>query len=609
MILDPDSPYYSDIHTTYGSFRVELFPAQAPVAVNNFVVLARQGFYDGLIFHRVIEDFMIQGGDPTGTGAGGPGYRFDDEIESGLVFDSPGKLAMANAGPNTNGSQFFITVAPAEWLNGKHTIFGEVIEGQNVVDSISRVTTGRADRPVEPVIMESVTIGTSPTDLRPALFSDDRLALTTYAAKHAGGPGAIYVGDLSQLAGRAAIETYIEEYGAVLGDNDGNVPLSAIEQFQWIFESHYYQSLLGKARLTNPTPLTSAGENIEIQHACFNRELLWCKHLEAYFVPNVNERTNGQVTIRVTSLPEETLAGLNTADLLRDGTLEMSEIYSGHLSEDSPILSVGNMFGLWPDHETHYESTTRLISHQDQLIAELADAQVLMRNWIGADEWFLFSNIRLEDIKDFRGLKTHTFGTDHYGWLYGMGANAQAVHSFIEAYVATERSVIEASLISAGMGYSLGWHKIAKSMSGPLYSFDSTVSAVNKEVWDGIPEDLQQILIEEGAKHELEALRLTGIQNITGTQRNIEAGVELVRFSPELRERSFEATWTDWRNLIPGWLLRLEYPGKGEIAVALFNEHVGPYVGLRIEPDGRVVKTTITQGPHTGKTMQEVLAE
>ena len=114
--------------------------------------------YDGTVFHRVIPDFMIQGGDPLGTGRGGPGYEFADEIHPDLRFDRPYLLAMANAGPGTNGSQFFITVAPTPWLNGKHTIFGEVIEGADVVDLISRVKTGSQDRPVEDVTIESVTV-------------------------------------------------------------------------------------------------------------------------------------------------------------------------------------------------------------------------------------------------------------------------------------------------------------------------------------------------------------------------------------------------------------------------------------------------------------------
>ncbi len=162
MTLDPESDYVANFRTNQGNFTVKLFAAQTPVTVNNFVFLAQQGFYDGLIFHRVIEGFMIQGGDPTGTGGGGPGYQFQDEIVAGLVFDAPGKLAMANAGPGTNGSQFFITVAATDWLNGNHTIFGEVTEGQNVVNAISRVATGRGDVPLQRVVIERIDITHSP---------------------------------------------------------------------------------------------------------------------------------------------------------------------------------------------------------------------------------------------------------------------------------------------------------------------------------------------------------------------------------------------------------------------------------------------------------------
>lgn len=128
------------IKTSKGDINLKLFPEVAPMTVTNFVHLANRGYYNGLKFHRVIADFMIQGGDPTGTGAGGPGYQFGDEFKEGVVFDRKGLLAMANAGPNTNGSQFFITHVPTEWLNYKHTIFGEVVseEDQKVVDSVAQ---------------------------------------------------------------------------------------------------------------------------------------------------------------------------------------------------------------------------------------------------------------------------------------------------------------------------------------------------------------------------------------------------------------------------------------------------------------------------------------
>jgi len=146
------------IRTNRGPITLELFASQALKTVNNFIFLAQEGFYNGATFHRVIPGFMIQGGDPSGTGAGGPGYRFADEIVPELVFGQAGVLAMANSGPNTNGSQFFITVAPASHLNGAHTIFGRVIQGQEVADAISRLPRDSQDRPLQPVIIQAIEI-------------------------------------------------------------------------------------------------------------------------------------------------------------------------------------------------------------------------------------------------------------------------------------------------------------------------------------------------------------------------------------------------------------------------------------------------------------------
>jgi len=147
--------------TSMGSFEVQLFPDKAPKAVENFTTHAEKGYYKGVIFHRVIPNFMIQGGDPTGTGRGGEsiwGKPFEDEFNSDLVFDKPGILAMANAGPGTNGSQFFITVAATPWLNGHHTIFGKVTSGMDVVNSISEVQRNAQDKPLKNVVIESITI-------------------------------------------------------------------------------------------------------------------------------------------------------------------------------------------------------------------------------------------------------------------------------------------------------------------------------------------------------------------------------------------------------------------------------------------------------------------
>jgi peptidyl-prolyl cis-trans isomerase A (cyclophilin A) len=165
---------YAIFNTSQGKIVVRLFESDAPKTVANFIELAEgkrewthpvnnkkssDKLYDGTVFHRVIPEFMIQGGDPAGSGFGGPGYKFEDETKgSPHKFDKPGKLAMANSGPNTNGSQFFITVAPTTWLTGKHTIFGEVVEGQDIADKISKVARGAQDKPQTPVTIDSLVI-------------------------------------------------------------------------------------------------------------------------------------------------------------------------------------------------------------------------------------------------------------------------------------------------------------------------------------------------------------------------------------------------------------------------------------------------------------------
>ena len=155
MTIDQSKSYTATFKTEKGDIVIELFDDQAPVTVNNFVFLAREGFYDNTTFHRVIANFMAQGGDPTGTGRGGPGYRFEDEFHSDLKHDKPGVLSMANAGPNTNGSQFFITHVPTPHLDGRHAVFGQVVEGMDVLMSISlrdpagAVTEGDAIHTIE----------------------------------------------------------------------------------------------------------------------------------------------------------------------------------------------------------------------------------------------------------------------------------------------------------------------------------------------------------------------------------------------------------------------------------------------------------------------------
>ncbi|MBW2615341.1 MAG: peptidylprolyl isomerase [Deltaproteobacteria bacterium] len=149
MQIDPQKTYRVTIETNRGDMELELYPEHAPKTVNNFVFLAQDGFYDGIVFHRVISDFMVQGGDPTGTGRGGPGYKFEDEVAENPLRHDAKVISMANAGPNTNGSQFFITHSPQPHLDGMHTVFGKVVEGQDIVDAIQQ-----GDRMVKVMVSE-----------------------------------------------------------------------------------------------------------------------------------------------------------------------------------------------------------------------------------------------------------------------------------------------------------------------------------------------------------------------------------------------------------------------------------------------------------------------
>lgn len=161
MNVGDNEKLVATVNTNVGVFEIELFATEVPKTVENFVGLITDGKYNGVIFHRVIPNFMLQGGDPTGTGRGGESYwggKFADEFHDSLKHTKPGMLSMANAGPNTNGSQFFVTLVPTPWLDGKHAVFGEVISGMDVVESIGKTKTGMMDKPVNDIIMETVTV-------------------------------------------------------------------------------------------------------------------------------------------------------------------------------------------------------------------------------------------------------------------------------------------------------------------------------------------------------------------------------------------------------------------------------------------------------------------
>ena len=417
-----------------------------------------------------------------------------------------------------------------------------------------------------------------------------------YAAEKAGGPGAIFVGDISQLAGPAPL-TLAGVPDADLGDSEGNVPLSALEDHLWLYESDYYRSLIERANLTNPTEMTTRGERIEIHHACVNRALLPCKLIEQYWAPNLKRRTNGQLTLTVSSFPELGVAGPDTLQLVSQGFLTMSNVYSGYVAGELPAIEVQSLWGIYPDWETMYLSLTGMQPQLERMVArETGGGITVNHNWYFGNAQFFFSRKPLRTLEDFDGLKILSHSAGLSDWINGMGAEAQFL-AFAEVYTALERGILDAGVTGATPGHGQRWYEVTGYMSGPLTNLISTSNVMNADVWNLLPGDLQRIFIEEGAKAELEQLRLASIQNVTGVQRNIDAGMELAEFSPELAEYSRNVAVME--HVIPGWLGRLGYPGRNDHdAVGVFNDHVGPYIGLSIGPDGTVSTAGITKGPH-----------
>lgn len=408
--------------------------------------------------------------------------------------------------------------------------------------------------------------------------ADQTMTLEQYAADHAGGPGAIYVGDLNQLVGPAPSEEQ--------GDFDGNVPLDALERHEWIYESDFYRSLLDKARLTNPTELTYDGDPVTIQHACINRALLPCVLIETYFAPNLEKRTNGKLIMNVSSYPELGLAGPDTLTLVSDGTLEMANIYGGYVGGEMPPIEIQNLWGIYPDRETEFRATIAITPDLEALVRDATGGFVLNHNWFSGNDLYFFSKEPLATLEDFQGLKTRSHSAALSDWIEGIGGDAQFL-AFAEVYTALERGILEAAVAGADAGHGQRWYEVTDNLAGPLTSFPSTNNIINGEKWASIPPNLQQILIEEGAISELEALRIASIQNEMGLAKNLDKGMTLYEFNDEVNERSLNSSVIE--HVIPAWINRVGSTDHRIITV--FNEQVGPLVGLHINADGTVTKT------------------
>ena len=449
------------------------------------------------------------------------------------------------------------------------------------------------------VVEATPTEAPATAEATPAMAGDEEL-LAQYAAEHAGGPGAIFVGDPMQLVGlppheglrfQATEEQYLQGATASLI----GVPVMGIPGHTFIYTSEYYQDLIEKANLTSPTELTSSGESIEIQHTCIDRNLPTCVLIQAYWAPNLAERTNGQVKLSVVSFVELGLSGPETLDQVGNGTLDMVNIFTGYIAGVLPALEVQSLWGTASDWETSYLTLTDLAPDVDRIMLEATGgSHVLNRNWFaGSDQW-LFGGKALTTLEDFDGLKVRSHSSSLSDFLTGMGSEPVFLGP-AEIYTRLERGFVDAAATTGFLAVSDRLYEIAQYMNGPLIGFGYTNNVINKDVWDKIPTDLQQIIVEEGAKTELEALRLAPYQNIAAPQINQALGLEIVPFSEEIV--SHIQTVVVPEHVLPGWLQRLGYPGSGEDIVAIYNEKVSPYTGLRVRDDGSIEEVPITKGP------------
>ena len=412
-------------------------------------------------------------------------------------------------------------------------------------------------------------------------------ALVAVADELAGGPGSIYIGDgdFSRLVGPApgVSEKMNEDTGELelddpLGDGNGMVPLAMVEKHRHIFETDYYGSLIEKAKLTDPTPLTSSGESHNIQYACINRALLPCVLQTVYFAENVKERTNGQVDFEVSSYPELGLAGSDMIELVEQGTIEFAQIQPAYVGGTWPLIDIIYVWGLWKDFKSEHEANTALLPDLDAGVEEETQGGKLIYHiWYGGNDQYFFSN-RGAELEDFDGLKTRSHGTTMTDAINGLGGEGQFM-AFADVYTALERGILDAGVTGAHAGHGQRWYEVTDNLIGPFISMPMGFETMNRDTWNRIPEDLQNIVIEEGAKMELENLRLAAVWNETGVQVNVDKGMTFLEWSPEMKQYVYEEVALG--RVLPNWIVRV-----GPEEIAIWNEVVAPWAKVEIEADG-----------------------
>ena len=435
-----------------------------------------------------------------------------------------------------------------------------------------------APAPTEAAAAEEPEEDTAASDVDPALMAA--------AEARSGGPGAFYLGDgnFSPLVGPAPAEG--------LGDADDMVNLAGLERESYLFDSQYYKDLVEAANFTNPTEMTYTGDPIEIQFACINRTVAPCELWANFFKPQIEARTNGKVLVPITSFPELGIAGPDSLEQVTNGTLSWAEITSGYVSGHMPEAELAIMYGVYPDHEVEFKVTQAIGPTLDALFEENTDGgKVISHMWVSGGDQFFFCKEGIAELADFEGRKVRSHGSALSDWIEGFGANAQFV-AFAEVYTALERGILDCGVTVAFAAHAQRWYEVTDYMVGPLSSQLLNTVIVNRDVWEGLPADIQQIVIEEGARHELESIRVTPAWNEVWIQRNIDAGLEYQEFSPALMDHMRNVVATE--HVVPGFIARQDEESRDDI-IALFNEKIAPIVGLKVLPDGSTERVEITQ--------------
>ena len=328
------------------------------------------------------------------------------------------------------------------------------------------------------------------------------------------------------------------------------------------------------------TQLVSQGESFEFQLVCINRSVAACELVNSFFVPEVAKRTDGQVQFVISSFPELGIAGGDTLRLVEDNTLEVTEIYSGYVGGDLPLLDIGNLWGLSPSEEAHLELTDAIDEELVEVLKKTTGGQPIMRHYY--PNQFIFSREPLDDLASFDNKQIRQHSTILGDLLAGLGAEGQFV-AFADVYTALERGVLDAGVTGGEPGHSQRWYEVTDYLYGPIIgSVAVAYFTMSSDSWGQLPPDIQQIILDVGQEHERLA-RKTLIEewNVYSVEANVESGMIHRPFSDEVQTKMREVALNV---ILPNWVERTGGPDSD--AAQLYNDKVAPILGVAINPDG-----------------------